>query len=1386
MEYLLKMLFFANIASNLKVESMHLAHRNCEYILGVIYLFVFPVLLWADNKVNTYHFKSIPTSVNFPTNEVRKLFQDSQGYIWISTYNGLLRYDGYSIVVYKPDGVNHGRSIDSFVNMVAEDKENNLWIGTHNGLYVLHKETDEIEKIISPLLQVSNVESILYASNGDLWVGSNKGLFRRKAGSRTFDCEKNMDIKSVVEDRKGQIWIGTWEQGLLRYSPQEELYYTYDGINPGNSAHVIFQDEAGNIWIGTWRYGLVKLINPYDSEHFSFKTFRNIKGNSHSLLDNIIYAIAQDKNSGKLWIGSRSGVSILEDESGDGNFTNIVPGNLQGDLPFNEVNSLLCSKDGLMWLGMLGGGVCTVNTNKFRFNYDSLEALREHCPTSSVRSVYQEDNGNLWMGIMGFGLVFYDMKQHTIVPYRSHPVLKNMGYTSTVNDIIYRKRTNELCFATWDDGVWFYNVKAGKAHVINTVTNPELSDICIYSLLEDSKGNLWLGTRSGVFILDTESRLHSLNELVTLTNQALPQISIFKMAEDQDGFIWIATSNEGVWRIDTSGETYKVKFYTPSDGTLSTVGAMSVCVDGYNRVWVGSNGNGLDLYDRKNDRFVSVLNDYFRNGDVVFSMLEDDEHTLWLTTNAEMYHIDIPLDGAAPKIHTYTVDDGLQDHMFNRNSCFKGADGKLFFGGFRGLNSFYPDKIVQDTAYSPVVITDIKVHNVSVRTYPLSVREGIAANRAIDFIDKIVLGYRENNFSLDFSILNYINPELNRYLYRLEGYDKEWLSVEAGRRFAYYNNLPAGTYTFCVKGANQNGIWSPDMKCLRITILPPPWLSWWAYCLYVLLFVSLAWYTYRIVRNRIRMKQAIEMGKIERQKMEEINHAKLQFFTNITHELLTPLSIISASVDELKQEVPASSSVCSVIADNTVRLIRLIQQILEFRKVENGKLRLKVSHGNVSMFLKKSVSAFAPLVKKQKLSIQFDLSEEYSGYFDVDKLDKVVYNLLSNAAKYTPEGGTIVVSQAHDEEKRTFKLSVNNPGELIPKEKLDHMFERFYEGEYRKFHTIGTGIGLSLTKDLVLLHHGTIQVFSDKEEGNTFVVEIPIGREAFAEDEVDENTENVDYAVLSADEMENVSEIDMLEEKPAASTILLVEDNEELLALMVRLLHGKYHILKAANGTEALEILAKQEVDLIVSDVMMPEMDGMELCRRVKTQFETCHIPLILLTAKTSDEDHVEGYESGADGYICKPLRLSVLFAKIDNLLKRRKRMGVDFRKQLVFEAKELNYTSMDEAFIRKAVDCVNAHLSDCDFEHAQFMAEMGMARTTLADKLKLLTGLTPSAFISNVRLQAACRLIDEKKKIRIADLAYAVGFNDPKYFSSCFKKKFGLSPTEYMMKYDG
>lgn len=1336
-----------------------------------------------------YNFKAINMTSFLPTNEVRNLYQDSEGFIWISTYNGLVRYDGYSTIVYKPNIENSGKSIDGFVNIVVEDNQHQLWIGTHNGLYVLDKKTDKIERIVCPILQSSYIEAIVYTTSGDLWVGSNKGLFYKKSGDKTFEMRDplmrkgspGLDIKSIIEDKRGNLWVGTWSRGLYRYDSQTEYFYAYEGINPGQSAHILFQDNNENIWIGTWRYGLMRIVNPYDMNNYSFERYVHEEGNPNSIADNIVYAITQDRNSGKIWVGSRSGLSVLESEENGGHFTNYLPGDKSGDLPFNEVDALLCSRDGLMWVGMLGGGVYTVNTRKLSFTYDILPTLMKSYPTSSVRSIFQCEDGKLWLGIMGFGLVLYDPRTQEIIPYQSLPMFEHLPYISTVNDIVFSKKRQAYCFATWDDGIWLFNGKEVK--VINSTTYPELTDICIYSLLEDSSGNLWIGSRSGLFMLDISGRLRSLGTLaVGGDKQGLPHSSIFKIVEDKEGDIWATTVTAGIWKISPSGGKYRVKQYGVSQQSSSSMGAMTLCVDSYNRIWAGTNGNGLDLYDKSRDCFVSVLDGHFNGGEVVFSMLEDEQKTLWLTTNSRMYHIDVPIDGSSPVVHTHTVEDGLQGYNFNRNAATKGSDGILFFGGVRGLNSFNPKDIIYDETSYPVVITDLKIYNTSVRKMQGKDYDAIL-DKPLDYADHITLAYNQNNFSLDFSILNYVNPLLNKYEYQLVGYDQTWVSTSAYRHFAYYNNLPAGDYEFRVRGANVNGIWSSDIRTVKITILPPPWLCWWAYCIYFLLISVLLWYLYRTVRNRINMKHTIELGNIQRQKLEEINHAKLQFFTNITHELLTPLSIISASVEELKQQSPDLKGRLRGISENTIRLIRLIQQILEFRKVENRCQKLRVSQGNITLFLKQSISAFAPLVSQKKLHIRFEGDEvDYTGYFDIDKLDKIVYNLLSNAAKYTYEGGVITVSQSYDEESGIYKFCINNPGELIPKEKIEHFFERFYEGEYRKFHTIGTGIGLSLVKDLIVLHHGTVKVVSDKEKGNSFIVEFPILSAAYPEEETDRNMQHVDYAVLPVDESGDESpDAEVVDNATDTTTLLLVEDNDELLTLMVRLLQGRYHILKAANGVEALEILEKEEVDLIVSDVMMPQMDGIELCHAIKNKFETCHIPFILLTAMISDEDRVEGYKSGADGYICKPLRLSVLLAKIENLLEKRKRVGVDFRKQMVFEAKELDYTSMDEVFIQKAIDCVNAHLSDSGFEHAQFIAEMGMARTTLADKIKQLTGLTPSAFICNVRLQAACRLIDEKKKIRVADLAYAVGFNDPKYFSSCFKKKFGLTPKEYM-----
>ena len=535
------------------------------------------------------------------------------------------------------------------------------------------------------------------------------------------------------------------------------------------------------------------------------------------------------------------------------------------------------------------------------------------------------------------------------------------------------------------------------------------------------------------------------------------------------------------------------------------------------------------------------------------------------------------------------------------------------------------------------------------------------------------------------------------------------------------------------------------------------------------------------------LQNALRLREMEKAKAEELNHAKLQFFTNITHELLTPLTIISATVDELKTQAPSHNDLYTVMNSNIQRLIRLLQQILEFRKAETGNLKLRVSPGDLAAFVRTGTESFKPLVKKRK--IHFSLlcdPESIVGYFDIDKLDKIMYNLLSNAAKYNKEDGFIQVTLSYDEEDREFVLlRVKDNGKGISREKQATLFKRFYEGDYRKFNTIGTGIGLSLTKDLVTLHGGTISVESEVDHGTEFIVRIPIERSYYDEEQIDDEVISlrqtaIDYEDTPEDVIAEVQEL-----ATKANSILLVEDNEELLNLMTKLLGREYNVFTAENGKEGIIVLENEDVDLIVSDIMMPEMDGIEFCKYVKGHLEISHIPVILLTAKNKEEDRAEAYEIGADAFISKPFNLTVLHARIRNLLKYKARMAHDFKNQIVFEVKDLNYSSLDEDFIQRAINCVNNHLEDPNFDQAQFADEMLTSKSTLYKKLKSLAGLNTSSFIRNVRLKAACRIMEEKGiNIRVSELAYAVGFNDPKYFSSCFKKEFGMLPSEYIERF--
>ena len=726
----------------------------------------------------------------------------------------------------------------------------------------------------------------------------------------------------------------------------------------------------------------------------------------------------------------------------------------------------------------------------------------------------------------------------------------------------------------------------------------------------------------------------------------------------------------------------------------------------------------------------------------------------------------------------------METFSFNRASCCRLAEGRLMFGSSHGIRSFMVDRTGYKPSSFPLVFTDFKVHNRSLRSMTPEERRRFS-EKDVNYTDGITLEYQDNNFTIEFSLLNYVNPQENMYTYRLEGYDDKEIVVDAQRHFATYNNLPTGTYLFRLKGTNEDGVWGNTERTLKVRILPAPWLTWWAYCLYAVAIVVILYFVFRFLRYKMRMQHEIQIGKMEKQKIQEINHLKLQFFTNITHELMTPLSIILASLENLKSGGD-KRTLYTVMTANATRLMRLIQQVLEFRKVESGNLKICVSYGDISSFLRSCAEAFIPLLGKRRQLLSFESTPDIIfGFFDADKLDKIVYNLLSNAAKYTPEGGQICVRAALADEY-TLQIDVTNTGELMTQKTIDGLFKRFYEGDYRRHNTIGTGIGLALVKDLVALHHGTIEAFSNEQTGNCFRIMLPVDKETYRQEELDETVaaqrQTAFPVPIYINETEEGDEPDEKTElHPEDYTLLIVDDNEELCMLFSNLLSNYFRVKTAINGRQALEVLQEGGIDLVVSDIMMPEMDGIELCRYIKNKFEYCHIPVILLTAKRAEESQIEGYNSGADGYISKPCNFSLLYAQIMNCLKRQERKGADFRKQVVFEVDKLEYTSLDETFLQRAIDCVNAHLNDVEFGQAEFVSEMGASRTVLTEKLKSLTGLTPSAFILNVRLTAACKLMDGRSKIRITDLAVAVGFNDPKYFSTCFKKKYGMTPKEYM-----
>lgn len=1357
-------------------------------------LFNFTLLSATEEVIYNLKFKQLSAPHSLPTNEVQKVYQDRDGFIWFATRNGLCQYNGYETTLYKSNLYSPDLLTTNSITCLVDDNNNNLWIGTSEGLNVMDKRTGEIKKYKAPSISNNVVSALCVTRDNTLWVGTDNGLCRYVPEKDTFVvCGdefgdgrlRYVTIKSLLEDSDGDLWIGTWAQGLFRYSPSTDKVVVYPKINEQYSSHVIYEDSNKDIWVGSWGYGLFKLRNPKDMENVSYQSFLHENGDDSSLSDNIVYDIAEDINTHTLWVGTRSGLSILRlDESSS--FINYKSGKSDYRIPSDEVNSIMRDSQKNMWIGAIGGGVLMADTRQPAFALHTLNFGDEDIPVTSVRTLFADSDQNLWIGVGTYGLARREYVTGELKMYSHIPEFSGVKDLPSLFAVVQRKKSGDIWFGMYNGGIYVYR-KGEKVKHLTTKNSAFLTSDCVSALYEDYEGNCWVGTRGGIGVRlsdGTDYRFETMN-----FNDSLSAgwIYVRDIVQDMDNSVWLATSNFGVIHITgdvRQPSTLKYENYSFHNRKLITNTVLCMHIDRFGRLWAGTEGGGLYLYNRSTGQFEEKTRTYSIPGDVIVSIEEDKSGNLWLGTVSGLVKLYVAAVGNDFSTRIYTSADGLQDNFIVNSSCSR--DGELFFGGHKGYNSFFPDKMEIPSQETNFLITDIKIFNHSFKNLPVELQQKISPVMPT-YTSKIELPYKYNNFSIEFAALTYKNPELNRYAYRLQNFDRDWQYTDADRRFAYYNNLPSGTYTFQLKATNENGEWSGYVREFTVVVLPPFWATWWAYLLYMVLVLVIGVLIYRTIKKRILLQNALRLREMEKAKAEELNHAKLQFFTNITHELLTPLTIISATVDELKTQAPSHNDLYTVMNSNIQRLIRLLQQILEFRKAETGNLKLRVSPGDLAAFVRTGTESFKPLVKKRK--IHFSLlcdPESIVGYFDIDKLDKIMYNLLSNAAKYNKEDGFIQVTLSYDEEDREFVLlRVKDNGKGISREKQATLFKRFYEGDYRKFNTIGTGIGLSLTKDLVTLHGGTISVESEVDHGTEFIVRIPIERSYYDEEQIDDEVISlrqtaIDYEDTPEDVIAEVQEL-----ATKANSILLVEDNEELLNLMTKLLGREYNVFTAENGKEGIIVLENEDVDLIVSDIMMPEMDGIEFCKYVKGHLEISHIPVILLTAKNKEEDRAEAYEIGADAFISKPFNLTVLHARIRNLLKYKARMAHGFKNQIVFEVKDLNYTSLDEDFIQRAINCVNNHLEDPNFDQAQFADEMLTSKSTLYKKLKSLAGLNTSSFIRNVRLKAACRIMEEKGiNIRVSELAYAVGFNDPKYFSSCFKKEFGMLPSEYIERF--
>jgi signal transduction histidine kinase/ligand-binding sensor domain-containing protein/DNA-binding response OmpR family regulator len=1373
--------------------------------LLLLFFFCLPWHVFPQKAAN--QFRRIDNQKGLSNNHVNTIFSDSRGYLWFATISGLNRYDGYSFRVFKNDPADTTSISNNSMHNIFEDHLGFLWFFNDTGQYNIYDPATErfsrdheiFHKKFS--LPHENIIAIKSDAHSRLWIGnSQEGLFvytpkddhlhqisgvpgdaESLSGNHITNFSFGPDGKAYVVHISGIV-------DVIDPTTLKVIERLEQNIRPSTDIRFhdyrIFVDSDNDVWIysldsGDGLYYLNRAQNKWNY-------FTPFSGTAR-ISSQIISGLVQD-NTGRIWVGTdHGGINIINKKDFSVSVLINVPGDVTS-LSGNSITSLHKSREGIIWAGTFKNGVNYYHEHFYQFDHYRSGPFQESEFFSNDVNCFAEDKqGNLWIGTNGGGLVYFNRSNNTFRTYRHQPG----NPKSLSNDIIVSMlidHQDRLWIGTYQGGLNRMDGQNFTDFRHNPSDATSLADDRVWQILQDKRGRIWVGTLGGGLDLFDDRTNGFVHHRASDYNSVSADF-ILTLYEDSKGNIWIG-STFGVNVLDAETQRFRHYQHQENDpNSLSNNHVLSMLEDLQGRMWIGTR-NGLNLYDKENDKFAVYDEKDGLPDHNIISLQEDSKGNIWIATLNGLSNMVFDKQGKTMVFHNYDMLEGLQGREFNEHSSLRTSKGELIFGGANGFNIFIPENIHQPKQHYDVILSDFKLFNRSVAIGE-QINGSVLLNKTISLTPQITLRNNQNVFSIGFSALNFFHPERTRFRYMLEGFHNEWLETDASNRVATFTNLNPGKYTFKVKAQGSDGTWSDYDTQIQIVVVPPFYATRWAYILYYVLLVALIFLLVFTIQKREKTKFLRRQEKTEYSRMRDLDAMKTRFFTNVSHEFRTPLTLILTPLEKLLKETSDESlrSQLEMIQRNGKRLLSLVNQLLDFRKLEKNKITINPVYTDVVKTVQESFVSFTDLFDSKNISYNFSANTaQYHVSFDPDKMEKIIFNLLSNAVKFTPENGSIelllkrcVPSQdvAPDffANQEYIEIQVRDTGIGIAPERLDKVFERFFQStENKAVINQGSGIGLAITLEFVKMHNGTIDVESKPGLGSCFTVRMPL-QTTSAQPESD-----IQELQLTNPQRQDHKQEESLQ-KTNKPIVLLVEDNEDLRFYLKENLKSRYKIIEAANGGKGWEMIISHMPHLVVSDIMMPVEDGISLCRRIKKDQRTSHIPVILLTARGSKEQKLEGLEAGAEDYITKPFSYEILELKIRHLVELRLSFQKLFSQKFEIEPGEINITSLDEKFLSKALEITEKNIENTEFSVEKMGRELGVSRGHLYNKLVALTGKTPVEFIRIMRLKRAAQLLG-KSQLTVSEIAFRVGFNDPKYFSKYFKDEFGVVPSVYAKKH--